>query len=223
MSEKIFVGRIKGDIDGDNCFYVEKAKFECGHYFSKPHPEGACYSCGWDGFNHDSKEYDYNNIETVLTKEEYTEFRKLIDELDSFGYCLDKPENAEKLKAAQAKADEVNKFINDKLCSKKAEKFKEKIAKSEKQYMMDEYNLDENEVDEVLDNYGLDYFDNGIISQVYNDSSDVAERYVEEGIYGTIDDKLTYYIDYDKLGEDIVDNDECFYELSDGRIVEYNY
>lgn len=220
MSEKIFVGR-KKEHDRDACFYVEKAKFECGHYFSKPHPEGACYSCGWEGFNHDSKEYDYDNIETVLTKKEYAEFRKLIDELDSFGYCLDKDE--EKKKQAQVKADEINKFIDDKLRSKKAELFLNKIAKSEQEYIMKEYDIDEDEFDDILNNYNLDYFDRGIISQVYDDSVSVAERYIDEGVYGNVDDKLTYYIDYDKLGYDIIANDECFYELNDGRVVEYNY
>ena len=217
MSEKIFVGRNKKH-DRDACFYIEKAEFEYG-YFSTPNPIGPCYSSGWEVYE---GEYAYENIETVLTKKEYQQFRTLCKELNSFGSGLNKSENVEKLKAAQAKSDELNDFIIKHLCSDKAEKFKAKIAKSEKEYMMEEYNLEEDEVDEIIENYGLDYFDNGIISYVYDSSYDVAERAIDDCVYGNISEDLKYYIDYDKLGDDLVNNDD-YYELNDGRVVEYNY
>ena len=38
-----------------------------------------------------------------------------------------------------------------------------------------------------------------------------------------IPDFLEYYIDYDKFGSDLVRDDDKYYELDDGRIVEMNY
>ena len=86
--------------------------------------------------------------------------------------------------------------------------------------MYDEYALDEEDVEEVLDNYNNDYFDMSVISYVWDDAYDVATNYVDECC--NIDSFLTSYIDYDRLGEAIV-SDGWYYELYDGRVVQYSY
>lgn len=214
MSEKIFFGKQKND-DRDCCFYIDKAKFECEHYFHTPSPHGPCFS---SSFKEDG-EYSYNNIRTVLTKKEYDQFIALCNELDSFGSCLDKPENAEKLKLAQAKCDELNKFIDDHLCSDKAKKFADKIKQEEIEYMKEEYDLDDKDIEDIYDGYYYEgYFDRGIINYVYNEVYDIAEEYIDNY---NVDDWIKQYINFDQMGSDIV-SDGDYVELSDGRVVSLN-
>lgn len=65
-----------------------------------------------------------------------------------------------------------------------------------------------------------EYFDMSIIANVWNDAYDIAENYIDE--YCDIESFLTNYIDYEGLGEAIV-NDGYYYTLYDGRVVEYSY
>lgn len=98
--------------------------------------------------------------------------------------------------------------------------FETYIRESEIEKMCYEYGFDEDDVTEVLDNYNNnDYFDMSIILYVWNDTYDVAENYIDE--YCNIESWLTNYIDYEGLGEAIV-ADGYYYELYDGRVVEYN-
>lgn len=67
MSEHLFLYRIKDSDDRDCCAYVDAAgpKFECNHYFSSINICGSCYFGG---------EFpEYEEIETILTKDEYEE------------------------------------------------------------------------------------------------------------------------------------------------------
>ena len=212
MSEKIFLGKQKND-DRDCCIYIERPEFECGHYYSIPRPTGPCYSSDWG----EDGEYDYDYIDTVLTEEEYDKFRTLIHELDLVRDGLDKDE--EKKKLADAKVAELNKFIDEYLLSDKAEEFKKKIQEEEDEYMKEEHNLDDEDMELIHDEYGMDYFDRGIVGRVYNDFCEVAEEYLD-GCYD-VDDWVKSYIDYDRMGDDLV-SDGYFAELSDGRYVSLN-
>lgn len=99
--------------------------------------------------------------------------------------------------------------------------FEKYIRESEIEKMCDEYVLDEEDVEEVLYNYNVcDYFDISIISYVWDNTYDVAENYVDECC--NIESWLTSYIDYDGLGKAIVD-DGWYYELNDGKVVQYSY
>lgn len=214
MSEKIFFGKQKND-DRDCCVYIERPEFECGHYYSLPRPTGACYSSNWN----EDGEYEYDYLDTVLTEEEYNKFIQLIDELDKISDGLDKDE--EKKKLADAKAEELNKFIDDYLLSEKTMKFAEKIKQGEIEFMKEEYDLDDEDIENIYDYYGGEYFDRAIIGRIYNDYYEVAEEYIECGC-GDISSFVENYIDYDRMGEDLV-SDGDYVELSDGRIVELCY
>lgn len=110
--------------------------------------------------------------------------------------------------------------VVDMIANGEHEEFETYIRESEIEKMCDEYILDAEDVEEVLYNYhNNDYFDISIISYVWNDAYDIAENYIDE--YCNIDSFLTSYIDYDGLGEAIIE-DGCYYELYDGRVVEYN-
>jgi len=209
-SAKIFLYKLKGEDDRDNCVYIEYPSFECGHYFHVPSPCGPCFSGG--------EFADYKDIKTALTKEQYNQFLKLCDELNSFGYGLDKDE--EKKAKAKEKADELYNFIQSNLCaSEKADKFEKKIQKEEDEWLKEEYGFDDEDIEEIHDAYGLSYFDRGIVGCIYDSSYDVADRWVDECCQ--VDDWIKNYIDYDRMGDNIV-SDGDYVELSDGRIVEFN-
>ena len=111
--------------------------------------------------------------------------------------------------------------VVDMIASGEYEEFETYVRESEIEKMCDEYALDEEDVEEVLHNYNNnDYFDISVISYVWNSTYDIAENYVDE--LCSIESWLTSYIDYDGLGEKIVE-DGYYYELYDGRVVQYNY
>lgn len=111
--------------------------------------------------------------------------------------------------------------VVDMIVNGEHEEFESYVRESEIEKMYDEYGLDEEDVENVFDNYNNnDYFDMSIISYVWNDAYDVATNYVDECC--NIDSFLTSYIDYDRLGEAIV-SDGWYYELYDGRVVQYSY
>ena len=214
MKEKIFFGKQKND-DRDCCIYIERPRFDCGHYYSIPRPTGPCYSSGWS----EDGEYNYDYIDTVLTEEEYDKFRTLINELDLVGDGLDK--DAEKKKLADAKVAEINKFIDDYLLSDKAEEFRKKIQEEEDEYMKEEYDFDDEDIEEIHEEYGGDYFDRAIIDRVYDDYYDIAEEYLEN--YCNVESWMTRYIDYDAMGEDLANDGDCIELSSNGRIVKFVY
>ena len=99
--------------------------------------------------------------------------------------------------------------------------FETYVRESEIEKMRDEYALDEEDVEEVFNNYNNnDYFDMSIISYVWSDAYDIAENYIDECC--NIESWLTSYIDYDGLGEAIIE-DGYYYKLYDGRVIQYNY
>lgn len=111
--------------------------------------------------------------------------------------------------------------VVDMIANGEHEEFETYVRESEIEKMCEEYALDEEDVEEVLYNYNNnDYFDISVISYVWDDAYNVAENYIDE--YCNIDSFLTSYIDYNGLGEAIIE-DGYYYELYDGRVVEYNY
>ena len=139
---------------------------------------------------------DFDDVETWLTKDVFNRMKNT-DGNDTFSDVVDMIANGE------------------------YEEFETYVRESEIEKMCEEYALDEEDVEEVLYNYhNNDYFDISVISYVWNDAYDVATNYVDECC--SIESWLTSYIDYDGLGEAIIE-DGYYYELYDGRVVQYSY
>lgn len=139
---------------------------------------------------------DFDNVETWLTEDVFNRI-KYADGNDTFSDVVDMIANGE---------------------HKEFEKY---IRESELEMICEEYRLDKEDVEEIIDNYqNNDYFDMNIIANVWNDAYDIAEHYIDECC--RIDAWLTNYIDYERLGEAIVE-EGYYYELANGRVVEYNY
>lgn len=116
---------------------------------------------------------------------------------------------------------EIYSDVIDMIANGEHKEFETYVRESEIEKMCEEYALDAEDVEEVLYNYhNNDYFDISVVSYVWNDAYDVATNYVDECC--SIESWLTSYIDYDGLGEAIIE-DGYYYELYDGRVVEYNY
>ena len=139
---------------------------------------------------------DFDNVETWLTEDVFNRM-KYADGNDTFSDVVDMIANGE---------------------HKEFEKY---IRESEMEMICEEYRLDKEDVEEIIDNYqNDDYFDMNIIANVWDNAYTIAENYIDECC--RIESWLKDYIDYDRLGETIVE-EGYYYELADGRVVEYNY
>lgn len=146
------------------------------------------------GFEHEFREAIINDsFESILTKEE------LLDLLDNEG--------------RQA-------IYMDKLLSDEAIEFKNKIMEDEHEMMKADYNLDDEDIERILDYYTLDYEDRAIICAIYEDTYELGEDWVDNCC--NVEEWLKQYIDYEKMGEDILENED-YVELADGRIVRLSY
>lgn len=141
---------------------------------------------------------DYENITTILTEEEY----KML---------------------CNPKGKDFTSIVK-KLESNENKELFERVIEEEKEYLMDEYNLDDDDIDKIFDNYGLDYRDRAVVGYVFNDAYDLG--YEEAWSFGYVDSNndsiASRYFDYEAFGEDLA-NDEYHCELDDGRIVSLMY
>lgn len=111
MSEHLFLYRIKDSDDRDCCAYIDAAgpKFECNHYFSSIDVCGSCYS---------GSEFPvYEEIETILTKDEYEEILTFNIFIKALGYGITKGDS--RYRAGIKLIDSI-KHIYDKLKSDEA-------------------------------------------------------------------------------------------------------
>ena len=139
---------------------------------------------------------DFDDVETWLTEDVFNRMKNT-DGSDTFSDVADMIANGEH------------------------KEFETYICESEIDKMYEEYGLDEDDAKDVIRNYGNEYFDISIINYVWTDTYDVAKNYIDE--YCNIESFIANYIDYDGLGEVIVNDDYYYYTLSDDRIVEYSY
>ena len=213
MAKYVFLYRVANSDDRDACAYIEtrngEARFSCNHYFSGVNIHGACYFGG----SHEP----FENIETVLTADEYNKLWQIDSEIDALGSGITKGDD--RYKKGIALCAELQTII-DKLQSDEGQRFFADIVADEKQRIMDEHNLTEDEADDIFNTYGMDYQDRAIVAAVWNDTTELAEEFAEDCL--DIPDNLKQYFDYTKLGDDML-NDGNYYELSDGRVVEFAY
>lgn len=140
---------------------------------------------------------EYEDITTILTEEE---FKALCNpkekDLASIIKKLESEENAELF---------------------------EQIIEEEKEYLMNEYNLDEDDIEQIFNEYYLNYRDRGIVSYVFEDVEELGrEEAWGMGYVNMNDSIMERYFDFEKFGEDLLE-EERYLELNDGRCVCLNY
>lgn len=208
---KTFLYRIKDSDDRDCCAYIEPPRFECGHYFGRIILHGSCYC------NSDWKEY--SEIETVLTEAEYAALLDFDKRIGAFGYGIEK--GSEKYNQGMEFCASIQPIF-DKLNSEEGREFYEGIIAEEKQIVMDEHGLNEDQVEAAFNAYPLrdSYQDRSIIGSIFDDVSDLG--YEEAFSLGYIkkDDFVSErYFNYEQFGKDLVREQESYYELDDGRCI----
>ena len=177
MSKHLFLYRVKDSDDRDCCAYIDAAgpKFECNHYFSSIRLCGSCYSGG--------KFPEYEEIETILTKDEY-------EEIISFNIFI---------KALNS--DEALAFFE------KIQKSEMKYLK--KEYNLSDRNIEEifNEYAEDFRDRSI------VSYVYDDSEEAGREEAWQLGYVKDDDPISSKYFDYEKFGEDLVEYDEYFIML----------
>lgn len=196
--EKIFLAKVKNSDDRDCVKYMEFEGFECGHYFGGLYIEGACFG-GFEKEFRDLVENNFDKLETVLTKDEFMKLFELNDKIKDLGYGIDK--DSERYRQGVQILKEYQNTIEKRLLSEENKQLFEKVKNDEKEYIKKEYYLSDDEVNEIFDNYNLDYRDEEKWSLGYENQP---------------------YFDDEAFGDDLL-NSERYLELDSGKIVEYAY
>lgn len=196
--EKIFLAKVKNSDDRDCVKYMEFEGFECGHYFGGLYIEGACFG-GFEKEFRDLVENNFDKLETVLTKDEFMKLFELNDKIKDLGYGIDK--DSERYRQGVQILKEYQNTIEKRLLSEENKQLFEKVKNDEKEYIKKEYYLSDDEVNEIFDNYNLDYRDEEKWSLGYENQP---------------------YFDDEAFGDDLL-NSESYLELDSGKIVEYAY
>ena len=157
---------------------------------------GACFSGMWREFP------AYENVTTILTEDEYNALCNI-----KFG-----------------DSDVDMSPILTKLTNIENQELFKKVQQEEVEYLVNEYNMDEDDVQYIFDYYTEPYRDRGVIGYVYEDYEDLGyETAWSCGYIGRdLESVMERYFDFEKFGEDLAE-EEDYFELSDGRIVSLNY
>lgn len=214
MSNRLFLAKIKNSDDRDVVKYIKFTGFECNHYFGGLHIEGACFG-GFEKELRDIVENNFEELETILTKDDFIKLFELNDELKALGYGIKK--DSDKYNRGLEIIKEYENTIEKKLQSNENKELFEKVIEDEKEYVKNEYNLSDLEVNDIFKNYHLEYQDRAIISHIFRNFDDMV--YEEKLDFGY--DKQPYFDD-ESFGYDLL-NSESYYKLDSGKIVSYNY
>lgn len=214
MTNKLFLYKDNSE-DRDCCAYIEPnlAQFKCNHYFGRVTLCGAAY--------YGTEFADYEDIKTILTADEYAQLVQFAKDISELGYGITKGDER------YQRGIELRRGIQpilDKLSGEENEALFNEIWEEEKEYLYNRYSLDDDECEEIANEYGNDYRDRAIVACIFNDAYDCG---YEEAIDLCFVDSNNYtqmrYFNFEKFGQDLADENERYYELSDGRIVVFNY
>lgn len=214
MSKYVFLYKEQNTDDRDCVKYIEISRnmFECGHYFPSIGITGACFSCSLK-----LEEIDFDNITTILTQEEFKQIDNYNKAINELGYGI-KEGDERYLKGVEL----YNSIqpIFERLKSEENTELFEQIQEEEKEYLKEEYDLEDEDINCIFNNYGLDYRDRGIVSTVFRDIEEAAQEEAESLGYVTKENER--YFDYNKFGEDLLEAEQ-YLELPNGNIVYLNY
>ena len=196
-------------------FREDKDDRDCCSYIDAKYKEGVlhlniCGACFYGNSIHGLPNYD--TVETVLTEEEYNAISDYIRVskgiLSNFEHLV---KNSKPI---------VEQAIK-KLQSDEGEEFFEKIVADEMAYLKEQWSLSDKDIEDIFDAYPYEYKDRAVVGAVYGDYYELGENeawslgYVSQGT-GEI---ISRYFDYEKFGEDLVEENDGYVELDDGRIV----
>lgn len=139
-------------------------------------------------------EANYNDVTTILTEEEYYSLSNGLND------CLD--------------------IIIEKLESEENQELFEEVIQEEIEYLKDEYDLDNKDIEQIFNEYYLGYRDRSIVGCVFDNVEDLSYEEAEQ--LGYVTKENDRYFNYEKFGEDLLGSED-YIELRDGRIVSLCY
>ena len=194
MSRYIFLFKDNSCDDYRDCVYYIKLE-DIGKYNGTIGVSGPCF---WQHIT--VNDIDFDNITTILTKEEF----ELLANADG-----------KDLSAIAAKLQsEDNAALFEQVCKEEAE------------YLYDEYDLDERDLKDIFDAVSFDgYKDRGVVANIYDDAEELGRE--EMWGLGYMNDYnehvLEQFFDFEGYGNDILRWHDAYVQLRDGRIVSLNY
>lgn len=188
--------------------YIKRPKFECGHYFGSLNLQGACFS----------KSLKFpKNIKTILTEKEIKQLLDYNNKDDKLGYGI--KAGSKRYKQGLKLLEEIEPIFK-KLESKENLKLFDEIQKEEREYLYKEYQLTEQNVDIIFNQYYLEYRDRSCIGSIYNNKEEMGMKLIDY-YYPNIEN-IKQYFDYEAFAEDLL-NGENYLELDSGQCVSLNY
>lgn len=161
-----------------------------------------CLTSGFGCGSHTSWErignYQYEDVETILTKEEFDTLANRIPI-----------------------TKEMVQTIIDKLSSDENEKFLNTIVDRELECLKEEYGLSDNDIDNIKTDLEFKkfYLDRNCICHIYDSYKELGQYIIDE--FYDIPQNLQPYFKTEDLGYDIVNEDARYMVMDDNRIVEF--
>jgi hypothetical protein len=194
---------------------IDKDNRDCCNYLDAEYREGVlrlttCGVCFYGSLIRGLPNYD--TIETVLTEEEYNAIKDYIR--ISRGILSDVKHLVKHIKPIVEQAIK-------KLQSDEGKEFFEKIVTDEMEYLKEQWNLSDKDIEDIFDAYPYEYKDRAVVGAVYEDYYELGETETWGLGYITqsASEIISRYFDYEKFGEDLVKENDGYVELDDGRIV----
>ena len=184
---KLFFFKENDTDDRDCVCYIDTDAIKRGYV-------GVCGAC----FSGKLGNPSYENVTTVLTKEEFNILWNARDYNADFDAIIAKLQSKE----------------NDMLF--------ERVSQEEAEWLMDEYNLNEDDIEYIFNEYYGNYRDRAIVSYVYDDAYDLGYDIASQ-YFDASESLIERYFDFGQFGEDLISEDECYEELGNGRVVAFNY
>lgn len=194
---------------------IDKDNRDCCSYLDAEYREGVLHlnTCGACFYGSSTRGLpNYDTIETVLTEEEYNAVSDYIRVskgiLSNFEHLV---KNSKPI---------VEQAIK-KLQSDEGKEFFEKIVADEKEYLKEQWNLSDKDIEDIFDAYPYEYKDRAIVGVIYEDYYELGETEALNVGYHlqSIGKIMDRYFNYEKFGEDLVEENDGYVELDDGRIV----
>lgn len=194
---------------------IDKDNRDCCSYLDAKYREGVLHlnTCGACFYGSSTRGLpNYDTIETVLTEEEYNAVSDYIRVskgiLSNFEHLV---KNSKPI---------VEQAIK-KLQSDEGKEFFEKIMADEKEYLKEQWNLSDKDIEDIFDAYPYEYKDRAIVGVIYEDYYELGETEALNVGYHlqSIGKIMDRYFNYEKFGEDLVEENGEYVELDDGRIV----
>ncbi len=207
--------------------YLEKAEFECGHYFSECNLVNSNSSISLD--LNKLEQIGYDNILSILDKEDFEFIAKKNKELNDLGFGLDDPKNKEKYNKGLEILKELETIYN-KLESEENKKLFDIVREQELEWCTDHWQQEKyrlgittEDMENIFNEYknkGYVYQDRDIINTIFENYEEIGQDWVDSGAVN-MDSLAERFFDFDAFGKDIIDNNENYYEY-ENMIIDFN-